>query len=98
LPPPQASSLLQTWEKDSVRVCDALEREQNHWATTKRDSKPAPDNPYTLRLEVSSAAEVDEVFGALGKGRMVGQEISRAVREMMREKKTSPWRNDQKIR
>jgi hypothetical protein len=89
LPPQEASFLLQTWEKDSLQVCEDLENDQNRLTKrtagmtglrdtrvlTKEDLKPEPDEPCILRLEVSSAAEVDEVFGALGKGRMVGQEI-----------------------
>jgi hypothetical protein len=46
---------------------------------TAKDLEPRPDETNDIFLEVSSAAEVDELFGALGQDRMVGQESSPAL-------------------
>jgi hypothetical protein len=96
-PPLQAAELVRKCEQDSLRVCEDLDKDQKRRAKaiamsmglrrtrvpTEEDLKPGPDETCDLRLEVSSAAGVDELFAALGKGRMVGQESSPALPEWM---------------
>jgi hypothetical protein len=93
-PATQADELLAKFEQDSLRVCEELDKGQKRIAKmdtflktrssraidpTAKDLEPRPDETNDIFLEVSSAAEVDELFGALGQGRMVGQESSPAL-------------------
>lgn len=81
-PSPQATELAREWEEEATRVCGALENEQRRmvrrlvrregmpgWSarTEKEIDRMGVDDVPSLRIEVSSPAEVDELFKALGK-------------------------------
>jgi hypothetical protein len=81
-PGARATELVREWEEEARRVCGVLEREQRRmvrrlvrregilgWSsrTEEEIDRMGVDDVPSLRLEVSSPAEVDELFGALSK-------------------------------
>lgn len=78
-PSPQATELAREWEEEATRVCGALKNEKRRrlvrregmpgWSarTEKEIDRMGVDDVPSLRIEVSSPAEVDELFKALGK-------------------------------
>ena len=77
----QATDLARKWEEEAARVCGALENEQRRmvrrlvrregmpgWSarTEEEIDRMGVNDVPSLRLEVSSPAEVDELFKALG--------------------------------
>lgn len=80
-PGTRATELAREWEEEATRVCGALENKQRRmvrrlvrregmpgWSarTEKEIDRMGVDDVPSLTLEVSSPAEVDELFKALG--------------------------------
>ena len=81
-PSPRATELAREWEEEATRMCVALENAQRSmvrrlvrregmsgWSarTERENDRMGLDDVPSLRLEVGSPAEVDELFKALGK-------------------------------